>query len=113
MTPGDPVEGNPLPFDCTLYPAPVDTTGTTGIETSDVELRFGPNPADHTLFIRTSTPSSVRMTDLSGRTIHFPNEPQVQHDIDVSGWPSGVLLVQLLNANGLPIGSPQRLHIRH
>ena len=113
MTPGDPVEGNPLPFDCTLYPAPVDTTGTTGIETSDVELRFGPNPADHTLFIRTSTPSSVRMTDLSGRTIHFPNEQQVQHDIDVSGWPSGVLLLQLLNANGLPIGSPQRLHIRH
>ena len=29
MTPGDPVELNPLPFDCALYPAPVDTT--TGI----------------------------------------------------------------------------------
>lgn len=113
MTPGDPVEGNPLPFDCTLYPAPIDTSGTTGLEAGVVEFLFGPNPVDHALFVRSPVPVALRLTDLSGRTLGTHLETSTEHVVDVSAWPAGMLLLHTFDAQGLPLGPPRRLHIRH
>ena len=112
MTPGDPVESNPLPFDCELHPAPVDTT-TQAIPMHDVHLRMGPNPARTTLSLEADRPVRWTLRDLAGRPILDSKTPATRHLIDVSMLSSGVLLIDVADATGSPLMAPCRILIEH
>ena len=112
LTPGLPVESNPLPFDCTLYPAPIDTT-TNGVQENAQTLRWGPNPSDRLLSLNAEQPFAWQLSDLSGRTVLSGNRTAQHHTIDVSLLPSGTLILLTFDRLGHPVFAPQRILIRH
>ena len=114
MTPGDPVEGNPIPNDCVTYPAPADTGSTAGFGTRPGHfVRVGPNPADGRFFLQAEAPIGWTLTDASGRTVLRSSACAFSHVVETSDIPSGVLLLHLLDTRGLRINSPRRVHIQH
>lgn len=99
MTPGDPVESNPLPFDCQLYPAPVDTT-THVVGEADLALRIGPNPVADVLHVTAARPLTWTLLDVTGRPVLPPAEVRRRHTIEVSPLPAGVYHLSLSDATG-------------
>ena len=111
MTPGDPVESNPLPFDCQLYPAPVDTT-TQVVEEADLALRIGPNPVADVLHVTAARPLTWILLDVTGRPVLPPAEVRRRHTIDVTPLPAGVYHLSLSDASGRAAGT-RRILIQH
>ena len=68
MTPGDPVELNPLPFDCMLYPAEIDTSVSTASNLSQESswLAF-PNPSNGSFTLYSPVPARWSLSDSAGR----------------------------------------------
>ena len=110
MTPGNPVEANPLPFTCELHPAPVDTT-TTGIETVDGRIHVGPNPAVDFLNIAADQPVRWELRELSGRLVAHGTASATRHRLNTAVLPSGLLMLQLFGTDGRPLGKPRRILI--
>ena len=111
MTPGDPVESNPLPFDCQLYPAPVDTNIQM---TNEVEwhVRIGPNPAAHILHVTAEWPVSLTLRDMMGRLAFSTGDALRRHALDVSPLPAGVYHLSLFDVQGRSAG-PHRILVQH
>ena len=110
MTPGDPVEANPLPFDCELHPAPVDTT-TTGVEGVDARIHVGPNPAVDFLDIAAEQPVRWELRGISGRVVARGTSCDTRHRLNTTAWPAGLLMLQLFSTDGRPLGKPRRILI--
>ena len=114
LTPGDPVEGNPWPSDCEVFPAPVDTGSTTGISDADgPTLLFGPNPADASFTISSDERCSWTLRDMTGRPVSACALPSRQHEISTAELPAGIMLLQVTDIQGRPLGAPRRILIRH
>ena len=112
MTPGDPVENNPLPFDCTVHPAPSDTT-TTGMPTGAPQLRIGPNPVRTVLRIEADRDIRWTLRDMAGRTVLQEPHPLPSHAIETAGLASGVLLLEVTDADGRLLLNPKRILIEN
>ena len=114
LTPGDPVEGNPWPSDCEVFPAPVDTGGTNGIaDAVHPAILIGPNPADRNVLIKSDAPCTWTLRDMTGRPALAGIVPSREHHIHTAGLPAGIMLLELADSHGRPLGSPRRLLIRH
>jgi hypothetical protein len=111
MTPGDPVESNPLPFDCQLYPAAVDTT-TQAVSEADLVLRIGPNPVADLLHVTAARPLTWTLLDVTGRPVLPPAEVRKRHTIEVAPLPAGVYHLSLSDATGRAWGT-RRILIQH
>ena len=94
MTPGDPVESNPLPFDCQLYPASVDTT-TQMVNDTEWTVYIGPNPVTDILHVSAEWPVSWTLRDAMGRPILSEGDVRRRHTVDVSSLPAGVYHLSL------------------
>ncbi|MGB1670017.1 MAG: hypothetical protein ACPHCT_00970, partial [Flavobacteriales bacterium] len=112
MTPGDPVENNPLPFDCDLFPAPVDTT-TQGVMERSVRLRIGPNPVRSVLRLEADIAVLWTLRDLSGRVLLNSETPDQDHSIPTSGLACGILLLEVTDGAGRPVMHPKRILIEN
>lgn len=99
MSPGDPVEDSPLPFDCQLYPAPTDTTAQ-GLSPGEVHLRIGPNPVRNNVHIESNLTVRWTLRDMTGRPLLFASSPHRNHIIDVSTLTSGAYLLDIVHENG-------------
>ena len=86
MTPGDPVESN-LPFDCQLYPAPVDTT-THVVGEADLPCAR-PNPVADVLHVTAARPLTWTLLAVTGRPVLPPAEVRRRHTIEVSPFLPG------------------------
>ena len=116
MTPGDPVEANPIPTNCITFPAPVDTVDTSGTTSTlalEMQIRVGPNPVDDWLFLYSHDALTWLLTDAAGREILRGAAPSTSHAITTSELPNGVLLLHLLGPHGGPIEPPRRMLIQH
>lgn len=112
MTPGDPVENAPLPFDCDLFPAPVDTTTQAVMERS-VRLRIGPNPVRSALRLEADIAVLWTLRDLSGRRLLHSGMPDHHHSISMSELAGGLLLLEVTDAAGRPLMPPKRILIEN
>jgi len=112
LTPGPVVENNPLPFDCTLFPAPVDTT-TQGIPSPASPFQIGPNPASDVVTIRSAQPVRCQLLDMWGRIVHEGADCAEQHQWSVGHLPNGLFWIRFTDAAGRPIAAPQRILIQH
>lgn len=111
MTPGDPVESNPLPFDCLLFPASIDTT-TQLVGEADLLLRVGPNPVAEILHVQSSQPASLAIRDMMGRPVLFDADVLRRHAVDVAPLPAGVYHLFLSDGQGRVLGS-HRILVQH
>ena len=112
MTPGDPVESNPWPFDCELFPAPMDTT-THGVSIEDLHLSIGPNPARSVLSVHADRPFCWSLHDMTGRPLLTGSEPRVAHTIETLNLPPGLLLLQVTDQFGHSLVAPQRILVEN
>ena len=112
MTPGDPVESNPWPFDCELFPAPMDTT-THGVSFEDLHLSIGPNPARSVLSVHADRPFCWSLHDITGRPLLTGSEPRVAHTIETLSLPPGLLLLQVTDQFGHSLMAPQRILVEN
>ncbi|TNE49230.1 MAG: T9SS type A sorting domain-containing protein [Bacteroidetes bacterium] len=107
LTPGNPVELNPLPSDCQIY---TGTTNTIAVPGAPFDVRFYPNPVKELLYVELNTPQTllVQLVDLAGRVIHTETATGILHTITMSDLPSGFYFVRLLAEQP---GSPVTLKI--
>ena len=94
LTPGDPLEGNPLPLinGC---------DGTVGLDSYSfpAQVSVFPNPASEQLVVTWSgkpvPPITIHSMDGQIRWSHQPGMPDVdQVIIDISTWPKGLYLLE-------------------
>ncbi len=90
LTPGNPVELNPLPSDCEII---VDTINSV-IETSQGNFFYN-NPFHDLLKIDFSSPQIVSVYDLHGRLIYQTKIISDEVEINTSKWASGVYVLQI------------------
>lgn len=113
MTPGDPVEANPFPFDCTLYPAPVDTTATSIAEEGTTQSWAAyPNPTQGSFRIEAPETGTWTLSDLRGKqwakgTLTFGKNPCRTHEI-----PSGMYVLRMYGYDGRPTGASRMQIVR-
>ena len=112
LTPGPVVENNPLPFDCSLFPAPVDTT-TQDIRTLDGLVQLGPNPASELLRIQADRPVRCDLLDAMGRSLVSGVALADHHELEVGDLPNGLVWIRLTDVHGRPVGTPHRILIAH
>ena len=112
LTPGPVVENNPLPLDCELHPAPIDTTAQN-VQQPVLAFRFGPNPTSTTLAVAAAHPVRCTLRDVTGRLIRaFPGVAR-QHQLPVTDVPDGLYWLTIHDAGGRPLGTPRRILIAH
>lgn len=112
LTPGPVVESNPLPFDCSLSPASVDTT-TQDIRTPDGHVQLGPNPASELLRIQADRPVRCDLLDAMGRSLACGAALSDHHELEVGDLPNGLVWIRLTDVHGRPVGTPHRILIAH
>jgi len=113
MTPGDPVELNPLPFDCALYPAPVDTSTSSISGPANGETWSAyPNPSSGTFTISSPQAGHWLLMDGQGRTQAQGQLLQGQNSCTSLPIPPGLYVLTLYDFSGRSLGAPQ-LHIIH
>jgi hypothetical protein len=101
LTPGLPVELNPLPYNCTIFP----TVGIPDIS-QGINFRISPNPAHTRLTVIMNTQYaqrwSVQLRDVTGRIAvsrEYYSYPGLNsYALDVSALPKGVYLLQLTSS---------------
>lgn len=109
LTPGDPVEGNPLPADCTLYPAPVDTT-TNGVVASDLpNLGVFPNPFRDEVRLHVAAAGTWNLFDLTGKTLDSGPLVAGTNTLDLSHLARGIFVLIPTDLRGQPAARPVRL----
>ena len=88
LTPGDPVELEPLALACEIYVG----LGAEPVEASTVFSVF-PNPAADRVTIRSDRPTLPCLRDLSGRIIWRAESAETRHEIGIGNFPAGAYLV--------------------
>jgi hypothetical protein len=98
LTPGDPIELNPLPYLCDL------TTGIADNALNDMDLMLMPNPASAHFSIKTNLKDyTVQVYSADGRLVFDANisDAIVQNeDIPVGNWRNGIYLVKISAKSG-------------
>lgn len=108
LTPGLPIEGNPLPYDCTIYledtTAIIDTTDTTdtigvSIRALDIDERtyYYPNPVNHELTLEFSSAAEnlITVQNLMGQVIYQEQHREKGVIINTAHWKAGVYIVKI------------------
>lgn len=97
LTPGDPIEINPLPYNCTIVKVDVDE-----LEQSAFSWEAFPNPATDKIQIRIATPLqqpvNIALTDLSGRKVlkqQVDFSKSTTAELSVEGIAAGAYLLEL------------------
>lgn len=106
LTPGKPIELNPLMVDCTIYSA-MDTTDQDTMSTviRDRQLLIGmqmhPNPFQTYLEIKNplNQPVDLRILDLQGRIVFHSQFQPGKTTIPTSDWPSSVYIAHITSEN--------------
>ncbi|MCH1575130.1 MAG: aryl-sulfate sulfotransferase [Flavobacteriales bacterium] len=111
MTPGEPVELNPLPFDCALYPAPVDTStsGMSSLAGGETWAAY-PNPSNGSFTISSPQAGLWRLLDGTGRTRAQGHLLEGRNSCTSLYISPGLYVLALCDFRGRPMGAPQ-LHI--
>ncbi len=92
LTPGDPIELNPLPSDCQIFEP---TTLAEQVLLSNVYTYFDPLDAHLYISNRTTEAIDYRCFDLSGRLIESGRISDSELAIDINRFSDGVYLVHL------------------
>lgn len=95
LTPGDPLEGNPLP--------PLPSCEATALGNTDITptLQLAPNPA-HDLITVVTVPNgkhALQVLDLQGRQVHSLPSIHKDDQVDLSNWPSGLYFFRITGSN--------------
>lgn len=91
LSPGDPLEGNPLPLPSTCQ-------GTATVTTQPPSaVQIAPNPFQDFLEIRLGDGPKrrVEVLDLNGRVLHASMASGEPYTLHTSGWPSGLYCVRI------------------
>lgn len=83
----------------TLYYNTIIATDVEELQTEQASFQFFPNPADHTIELRSETPGNVQIFDSVGRNIKTFNQTQNQ-TIDISKLPAGNYWIRYTNKLG-------------
>jgi hypothetical protein len=111
MTPGEPVEANPAPFDCMVYPAPLDTTSSSLQDISSAHHWTAyPNPSTEQFTVDVPQAGSWSLSDGMGRATASGNLLIGKNLCRSNHIPPGMYVLRIRNSEGRPMGSP-RLHI--
>lgn len=112
MTPGAPVELNPLPFNCELYPAPIDTT-TSDISHLDNRRVWSayPNPSSGRFTLSSPQAGRWRLFDGVGRTWAEGLVDEGKNALSIPEVPAGLYVLSVRDFRGRILGKPQ-LHIK-
>jgi hypothetical protein len=93
MTPGDPLELNPLPSDCQIFGAPVSTNSIQTLQNVSVVQ----NPVSNFISLENTSGKQldIRITDLTGRILHseFSNDYTIK--ININHWLPGLYLLHI------------------
>jgi len=92
LTPGEPVELDPLPSDCEIF------AGLTA-RLEPAAFAVHPNPFNDHLTLMSDKPSRPEVYELSGRLVWRAERAAKQHEIDLGNLPAGAYLVRASNAN--------------
>jgi len=98
LTPGAPIEINPLPYNCSIYKVDV-----ADVNRQPHSLKLFPNPATASVTLQFSASSNkkvlIRITDLSGRTVYENAFNSVKgentYHLPVNNLSAGMYLLQL------------------
>ena len=92
LTPGDPIELNPLPSDCMLYGGTMGIAGIPGLQ-----LSIGPNPFAEKLSVQFLGPPSLRLqiVSITGERLFFGDISQSNIHIQTHDWPPGIYLLHV------------------
>lgn len=103
LTPGDPIELDPLPSDCVLYG---ETVGVRELGSIRSAIRLFPNPVGEqlTLALLTDEQVSLVIYDLQGRVLATA-AISAEHQLNTTDWPKGIYLIQVLDKKGKTIGT--------
>jgi len=97
LTPGAPMELDPLPFDCTIY----ENDPITGIEQTYGQgvIRVYPSFAESVVYVENTSGKEVllHVFDLTGRQILQKKWVDISFEIDVSDWHQGVYFVSFFD----------------
>lgn len=93
LTPGDPIELNPLPVNC-------DTLMAGRLDPTPIQVTFSPNPADNWLTVTAPAGKieKLELYDLAGQRIWVYNEKINSLKIPMSGLKNGLYLLRINNS---------------
>ena len=93
LTPGDPIELNPLPSECQIYDGPVSVSYPHGLE----NVRVIENPVSNFITIENAANKqiNVQVVNLRGQVLFTEKFEDRLVRIEVNNWPSGVYLLRI------------------
>lgn len=103
LTPGDPIEGNPLPYTCNIVPedtAVIDTSDTTSVAILPVkskQTQVYPNPTNDLLTLDFSEAGThqITITNLLGEVMYEETCFETKTAINTNRWKAGIYLVRI------------------
>ncbi|HFA49284.1 MAG TPA: T9SS type A sorting domain-containing protein [Bacteroidetes bacterium] len=97
LSPGEPLELNPLPSDCIVYN---DSMPLAGHETVLQNVGLLANPIGQSLRIENGTglPVNIEIWDLTGRRLLAMKSAGEAISLDAAGWPKGLYVLRISNA---------------
>lgn len=99
LTPAEPIELNPLPYECTIYE---EMPSATAPHLQPLEgVRVFPNPVAERLTIENKTGGSLCMTiiDMAGRLVFSQNTNAPEVYCETSAWGRGLYVIYLTAAD--------------
>ena len=100
--PGDPNRVVEVTEDMTVLAHFGYTDDEISVVDVDVEMKLYPNPARNTLNIESDTEiTNIRMVDMLGQTVYSNTVNDNQHQIQVSGFQTGVYFIQMTTSRGV------------
>ncbi|MCB0493221.1 MAG: T9SS type A sorting domain-containing protein, partial [Cyclobacteriaceae bacterium] len=75
----------------------------TGIETEGTVMEMHPNPTSGTLNVSISEVQTVQIMNSGGTIIFEETLAQGDHQLDISGYPSGVYFLKLISSTGIEL----------
>ena len=95
LTPGDPIEVNPLPSDCVIYGAPVAVKNYSNLEGVQVLN----NPIHDFIYIQNQTKKDVNIEvfDIMGRLVTSQISKNENIEISANSWKNGFYTIRISN----------------
>ena len=111
LTPGDPVELNPLPSTCEIYETPSNTNNLQKLQ----NIKIHNNPFTESLLIENLTNEEViiEVFDLMGRKMSQRISKDTAIEIATQGWADGVYLVYIQNMDRNKFFSQKAVKTNH
>ena len=103
MTPGDPIELNPLPYACTIYSADSSTTDTSLTSTNpfmvNAFVKYYPNPFSDKIVVERLDGRSVHLSILNskGQLIWETWMQEEREEIPAANWVKGLYVLRVSN----------------